>query len=175
VTDEAACRELVKRVIAEQKRLDVLVNCVGAYAGGSPLWETDPKIFDQMLNLNLRSGFLLCRAAVPEMLKQGSGVIVNIASQAAVNHAAGAAAYVAAKAAAVAMIDSLAADLKGSGVRANSVLPSIIDTPANRAAMPKADFTKWPKAEEIAEVALFLCSDDAKLIHGASVPVYGNL
>jgi NAD(P)-dependent dehydrogenase (short-subunit alcohol dehydrogenase family) len=92
-----------------------------------------------------------------------------------VNHAAGAAAYVASKAAAVAMIDSLAGDLKATSVRANSVLPSIIDTPANRAAMPKADFSKWPKPEEIADVVLFLCSDDAKLIHGAAVPVYGNL
>jgi NAD(P)-dependent dehydrogenase (short-subunit alcohol dehydrogenase family) len=124
-----------------------------------------------MLSLNLRSGFMLTHAIAPVMLKQGSGNIVNIASQAAVNHAAGAAAYVASKAAAVAMIDSLAADLKGSGVRANSVLPSIIDTEANRKAMPNSDFAKWPKPEEIARVILFLCSDDAKLIHGAAVPV----
>jgi len=108
------------------------------------------------------------------MLKQGSGVIVNVASRAAVDHAAGAAAYAASKAAAVAMIDSLAADLTGTGVRANSVLPSIIDTEANRRAMPNSDFTKWPKPEDIARVILFLCSDDAKLINGAAVPVYGN-
>lgn len=175
VTNEVACRELVARVIRGQKRLDILVNCVGAYAGGTPLWEVDSNVFEQMLALNLRSGFYLCRAAVPAMLKQNHGAIVNIASQAAVNHAAGAAAYVASKAAAVAMIDSLAGDLKATSVRANSVLPSIIDTPANRAAMPKADFSKWPKPEEIADVVLFLCSDDAKLIHGAAVPVYGNL
>jgi NAD(P)-dependent dehydrogenase (short-subunit alcohol dehydrogenase family) len=97
-----------------------------------------------------------------------------VASQAAVNHAAGAAAYAASKAAAVAMIDCLAADLKGTGVRANSILPSIIDTEANRRAMPNADFTNWPKPEDIARVILFLCSDDAKLINGAAVPVYGN-
>ncbi|HJT70544.1 MAG TPA: SDR family oxidoreductase [Terriglobales bacterium] len=175
VTQEAGCSELVSRVLAEQKRMDVLVNCVGGYAGGTPLWQIDPKIFEQMLSLNLRAGFLLARAAVPLMLKQGNGVIINIASQAAVNHAAGAAAYAASKAAAVAMIDSLAADLAGTGVRANSVLPSIIDTPANRRAMPNADFSKWPKPEEIADVILFLCSDDAKLIHGAAVPVYGAL
>jgi NAD(P)-dependent dehydrogenase (short-subunit alcohol dehydrogenase family) len=108
------------------------------------------------------------------MLKQSRGAIVSVASQAAVNHAAGAAAYAASKAAAVAMIDCLAADLKGTGVRANSILPSIIDTEANRRAMPNADFTNWPKPEDIARVILFLCSDDAKLINGAAVPVYGN-
>lgn len=171
VTDEAAVRQLTEKIVAEHGRIDVLVNCVGGYAGGTPLWDLTPQLFDRMLSLNLRSGFMLTRAIVPVMLKQGSGSIVNIASQAAVNHAAGAAAYVASKAAAVAMIDSLAADLKGSGVRANSVLPSIIDTEANRKAMPNSDFTKWPKPEEIARVILFLCSDDAKLIHGASVPV----
>ena len=106
------------------------------------------------------------------MLKQGSGVVVNIASRSALDHAAGAAAYAASKAAAVAMIDSLAADLRGTGVRANSVLPGIIDTAANRKAMPGADFSKWPKPEEIARVILFLCSDDAKLINGASAHVY---
>ena len=151
-----------------------MVNAVGAYAGGVPLWELESKVFDRMMALNLRSGFILARAVVPAMLKQRSGVIINIASKAAFDHAAGAAAYVASKAAAVAMMDSLAADLNGTGVRVNSVLPSIIDTEANRKAMPGADFAQWPKPENIARVILFLCSDDAKLIHGAAVPVYGN-
>jgi len=127
-----------------------------------------------MLALNLRSGYALSRAAVRTMLKQGHGAIVNVASKAAVDHAAGAAAYAASKAAAVAMLDSLAMDLKGSGVRVNSILPNIIDTEANRKAMPKADFAKWPKPEEIARVILFLCSDDARVIHGAAIPVYGD-
>jgi NAD(P)-dependent dehydrogenase (short-subunit alcohol dehydrogenase family) len=174
VTEEAAMRQLVQRIVSKHSRLDVLVNAVGAYAGGMPLWETDSKTFDQMLALNLSSSYVLARSVVPVMLKQGSGAIVNVSSQAAVNHAAGAAAYAASKAAAVAMIDCMAADLKGTGVRANSVLPSIIDTEANRKAMPNADFTKWPKPEDIARVILFLCSDHAKLIQGASVPVYGN-
>ena len=174
VTNENAVRELTERIVAEHARIDVLVNAVGGYAGGTSLWETDSKVFDQMLTLNLRSGFVLCRAVVPLMLKQGSGAIVNVASRAAVDHAAGAAAYAASKAAAVAMINSLAADLKGTAVRANSVLPSIIDTEANRKAMPKADFSKWPKPAEITSVILFLCSEEAKLIHGAAVPVYGN-
>jgi NAD(P)-dependent dehydrogenase (short-subunit alcohol dehydrogenase family) len=108
------------------------------------------------------------------MLERRSGTIVNIASKAAVEHAAGAGAYAASKAAALALLDSLAADLRGTGVRVNTILPSIIDTQANRKAMPKSDFSAWPKPEDIARVILFLCSDDAKVIHGAAIPVYGN-
>ncbi len=175
VTDEGAVRRLTEQLLASHGRIDVLVNAVGGYAGGQPLWETDSKTFDQMFALNLRSGYVLCRAIVPVMLKQRSGAILNVSSRTALDHAAGAAAYAASKAAAVAMIDSLAADLKGTGIRVNSVLPSIIDTDANRKAMPKADFTKWPKPEEIARVILFLCSEEARLIHGAAVPVYGTV
>ena len=174
VIDEAAMRLCVERIVSKHSRIDVLVNSVGAYAGGTPLWETDFKTFEQMLALNLSSGYVLARSVVPVMLKQGGGALVNVSSEAAFNHAAGAAAYAASKAAAVAMIDCLAADLKGTGVRANSVLPSIIDTETNRKAMPKADFRKWPKPVDIARVILFLCSDEAKLIQGASVPVYGS-
>jgi NAD(P)-dependent dehydrogenase (short-subunit alcohol dehydrogenase family) len=174
VTDESAASQLIDGIVARHGRLDATVNTVGGYAGGVSLWELDTKTFDQMLALNLRSGYALSRAAVRVMLKQKSGAIVNVAAKAAVDHAAGAAAYAASKAAAVAMIDSLAADLKGTGVRANSILPSIIDTEANRKAMPTANFAKWPKPEDIARVVLFLCSDDAKVIQGAAVPVYGD-
>src|SRR5260221_8233680 len=114
------------------------------------------------------------RAVVRAMPNRNPAAIVNSFSKAGVEDPAGAAAYAASKAAALALLDSLAADLKGSGVRVNSVLPSIIDTEANRKAMPKADFALWPKPEEIARVILFLCSDDAKVIHGAAIPVYGD-
>jgi NAD(P)-dependent dehydrogenase (short-subunit alcohol dehydrogenase family) len=173
-TDEAAVRDLVDGVLRKHGHLDALVNTVGGYAGGIKLWELDPKVFDLMLSLNLRSGYAFARAVVPAMLKQRHGAIVNVVSKAALDHAAGAAAYAASKAAALAMTDSLAADLKGTGVRANSILPSIIDTEVNRRAMPGADFAKWPKPEDIARVILFLCSDEAKLIQGAAVPVYGD-
>jgi len=174
VTNEDATGQGVQSALRKTGRIDILVNAVGAYAGGMPLWSTPPEVFDGMLALNLRATYSLCRAVVPVMLQQGSGSIVNVASRAAFDHSAGAGAYVAAKAAAVAMIDSLAADLKGKGVRVNSVLPSIFDTPANREAMPDANFARWPKPEDIARVILFLCSDDAALIHGASIPVYGD-
>ena len=174
ITDEAEVGQLVAKVLAQRGRLDALVNTVGGYAGGVQLWELETHVFDQMLALNLRSGYALSRAAIPAMLKQGRGAIVNVAGRAAVDHTAGAAAYAASKAAAVAMLDSLAADVKGRGVRVNSILPSIIDTEANRKAMPTADFAKWPKPEDIGRVILFLCSDDAKVIHGAALPVYGE-
>jgi NAD(P)-dependent dehydrogenase (short-subunit alcohol dehydrogenase family) len=173
VTDETAVQQLIDGIVGEHSRLDALVNAVGGYAGGT-LWDTTAALFNRMLALNLHSGFVLARAAARVMLKRHQGSIVNIAAKAAFDHPAGLAAYAASKAAAVAMIDSLAADLKGSGVRANSVLPSIIDTQANRQAMPNADFSKWPKPEDIARVILFLCSDEARLVHGAAVPVYGN-
>jgi NAD(P)-dependent dehydrogenase (short-subunit alcohol dehydrogenase family) len=173
-TDDAACRALVDGITARHGRLDVLVNAIGGYAGGKPLWETEPKAYNLMLALNLHAGYNLARAAVPAMLRQKSGAVVNIASKAAFDHAAGNAAYAASKAAALALFDCLAAEVKGSGVRVNSVLPSIIDTEANRKAMPGADFSKWPKPEEIARVILFLCSDEARLVQGAAVPVYGE-
>jgi len=174
VTDEAAVRQLVEKIVGKYRRLDAMVNTVGGYTGGTKLWELETKVFDQMLALNLRAGYALSRAAVRAMLKEGRGAIVNVAAKAAVDHASGAAAYAASKSAAVALLDSLAADVKGTGVRVNSILPSIIDTEANRKAMPTADFSKWPKPEDIARVILFLCSDDAKVIHGAAIPVYGD-
>src|SRR6266849_10616637 len=128
VTDEAAVRQLVEKIVAKYRRLDAMVNTVGGYAGGTKLWELETKVFDQMLALNLRSGYALSRAAVRAMLKEGHGGIVNVAAKAAFDHAAGAAAYAASKSAAVALLDSLAADLKGSGIRVNTILPSIIDT-----------------------------------------------
>jgi NAD(P)-dependent dehydrogenase (short-subunit alcohol dehydrogenase family) len=173
VTDEAAVEALVGDILNRHGQLDVLINTVGGYAGGIKLWELDMKTFDQMLALNLRSGYVLARAALLPMLKQRSGAIVNIAAKAAFDHGAGASAYAASKAAAVAMMDSLAEDLKGTGVRVNSVLPSIIDTEVNRKAMPDANFAAWPKPEDIARVVLFLASDQAKVVHGAAVPVYG--
>jgi NAD(P)-dependent dehydrogenase (short-subunit alcohol dehydrogenase family) len=174
VTDEAATKALVAGILAQHGQLDALVNTVGGYAGGIKLWELETKVFDQMLALNLRSGYALVRAAVPAMLKQGNGAIVDVTAKAAFDHAAGGSAYSTSKAAALAMMDCLAADLKGTGVRANSILPSIIDTAANRRDMPSANFANWPKPEDIARVILFLCSDDSKVIHGAAVPVYGQ-
>ncbi len=174
LADDSAASDFIGNLLGAEGRLDVVVNAVGAYAGGAKLWQTDAAEFDRMLAVNLRAGFALLHAALPPLVKRGGGVIINVASRAALDHSGAAAGYVASKAAAVAMIDSLAADLKGTGVRANSILPGIIDTEANRRAMPTADFAKWPKPEAIARIILFLCSDEAALINGAAIPVYGD-
>ncbi len=174
VTDAAAVEKFVAGIVAQHGRLDVLVNTVGGYAGGKNLWETNSRTYDQMLQLNLKAGFVLAQAVVPVMIRQNRGWIVNIASKAALDHGAGGALYAASKAGALALFDSLAAEVKPYNVNVNSVLPSIIDTASNRKAMPKADFSKWPKPEEIARVILFLCSEEARVIHGAAIPVYGK-
>ncbi len=174
VTDAAAVEKFISELAAKHGRLDILVNTVGGYAGGESLWDTNPRLFDQMLQLNLRAGYVLARSIVPQMIRQKRGWIVNIASKAAVDHAAGGAFYAASKAGAVALFDSLAGEVKQHNINVNSVLPSVIDTAANRKMMPGADFSKWPKPEEIARVILFLCSEDARVIHGAAIPVYGK-
>jgi NAD(P)-dependent dehydrogenase (short-subunit alcohol dehydrogenase family) len=174
VTDAQAVETFIAGIVASHGRLDVLVNTVGGYAGGVNLWEVNPREYDRMLQLNLKAGFVLARAVVPQMIKQNRGWIVNIASKAAFDHAAGASLYAASKAAALALMDSLAADVKPYNINVNSIVPSIIDTATNRKAIPNADFSKWPKPEEIARVILFLCSEDARVIHGAAIPVYGK-
>ena len=174
VTDEGAVRSMVERVAGRHGGIDVLVNAVGGYAGGIPVWETDLQVLERMLALNLRSGHTLARGVAPGMIERKRGSIVNVAAKAAFDHGGGAGAYAASKAAALALMDCLAEDLKGTGVRVNTILPSIIDTEVNRKAMARADFSKWPKPEAIARVVLFLCSDEAEVVHGAAVPVYGN-
>jgi NAD(P)-dependent dehydrogenase (short-subunit alcohol dehydrogenase family) len=171
VTDEAAMARLVGTLDADFHRLDALVNTAGGYAGGTKLWETEGAVLERMLSLNLRSVFVSCRSALPILLRQGSGCIVNVAARAAVDQPGGAGAYAASKAAAVALLHSLAMDLKGTAVRVNSVLPNIIDTAANRRDMPHANFDAWTKPEEIARVILVLCSPDARAINGAAISV----
>jgi NAD(P)-dependent dehydrogenase (short-subunit alcohol dehydrogenase family) len=174
VTQAAAVEQFVADIVAKHGHLDILVNTVGGYAGGKNLWEVDPQIYDQMMQLNLKAGFVLARSIVPVMIRQNRGCIVNIASKAALDHGAGGALYAASKAGALALFDSLAAEVKPHNISVNSVLPSIIDTAANRKAMPEADYSKWPKPEEIAQVILFLCSEEGRVIHGAAIPVYGK-
>ena len=174
VTNAQAVEKFIAGIVAQNGRLDILVNTVGAYAGGTTVWESDMQTYEKMLSLNLKAGFVLTRTIVPQMIRQNRGWIVNIASKAAFDHAAGASLYAASKAGAVALMDSLSAEVKPYNINVNSVLPSIIDTAANRKAMTGADFSKWPKPQDIAQVILFLCSEEARLIHGAAIPVYGK-
>jgi NAD(P)-dependent dehydrogenase (short-subunit alcohol dehydrogenase family) len=173
VTDASAATRLASRVVEEHGRLDVLVNAVGGYEGGASVWETEPESYARMIAVNLQAGFALARAALPHMIRQGRGWIVGVASKAAAAPAAGAAAYAAGKAGAVALYSAIAEEVRPHRINVNVVSPSIFDTPANRRAMPKADFSRWPKPSDIARVVLFLCSEDASVVHGAVVPVYG--
>lgn len=174
VTDEAAVAQFVGGVEKQYGAVDALVITVGGYAGGKPIWESDLSTLEKMLSLNLRAAFVMARGVLPGMIRQNRGAIVNIASKAAYGSSPGAAAYAASKAGVLALFDSLAEEVKPYNINVNSIVPSIMDTPANRRAMPKADFSVWPKTSEIAKVIVYLCSEDARVIHGAAVPVYGR-
>lgn len=173
-TDPAGVARMVEELLAKQGALDILVNTIGAYHGGKRVWEEDPSAFEQMMSLNLKTGFVLARAVIPAMIRQNRGSVVNVASRAAYGTSPGAALYAASKAGALALFDSLAEEVKPYPISVNSVVPSIFDTPANRQAMPKADYANWPQPEEIADVILFLCSPQARVVHGAAIPVYGR-
>jgi NAD(P)-dependent dehydrogenase (short-subunit alcohol dehydrogenase family) len=173
-TDASAVARAMESILANGGALDILVNTVGGYHGGKRIWEEDPSSYEQMMSLNLKTGFVLARAVIPAMIRQNRGWIVNVASRAGYGKSPGAALYSASKAGALALFDSLAEEVKSYPINVNSVVPSIFDTPANRQAMPKADYANWPKPEEIADVILFLCSQQARIIHGAAIPVYGR-
>lgn len=174
VMDDAAVARFAADIETKYGGIDALVITVGGYAGGKRLWEAEIATFDKMINLNLRAAFVMARAVLPGMIRQKKGSIVNVASKAGYGHSAGASLYAASKAGVMALFDSLAEEVKGDNINVNSVVPNIMDTPANRKAMPKADFRVWPRTEEVAKVILFLCSEEARLIQGASVPVYGR-
>ena len=154
-------------------RVDVLVNVAGGYRAGTPVHETPVETWDFMLNLNARSVFLTSGVVIPHMLERGYGRIVSVGARVAMRSRANMAAYSVSKAAVVRLTESMAAELKRSNINVNAVVPGTIDTPANRASMPKVDPGRWVKPEAIAEVVLFLASPAARAIHGAAIPVYG--
>jgi NAD(P)-dependent dehydrogenase (short-subunit alcohol dehydrogenase family) len=174
VNDADAVARVVTQTLARFGRVDALINTAGGYRAGTPLHETPLGDWDFLLNLNARSVFNVCRAFIPPMLKQDAGKIVNIASRGGLAGEANAAIYSASKSVVIRLTESLAAELKGHGINVNCILPGLIDTPPNRAAMPKADFSKWVTPETLAAVILFLCSQAAAAIHGAALPVYGR-
>ena len=154
--------------------LRAVVNLVGGFAQGGRVHETPIEEFEDQLRLNLRPAYLMCAAAIPRLLAAGGGALVCVSSRAALRPFPGAAGYITGKAAVLALIDALHAEYRGDGIRANAVLPSTIDTPANRESMPDADHDTWVKPEEIARVVKFLCSEDAGVVGGGHIPVYGR-
>ncbi|HEY0700405.1 MAG TPA: SDR family NAD(P)-dependent oxidoreductase [Micromonospora sp.] len=154
--------------------LRAVVNLVGGYAGGGLVHETPLVDFERMLTVNLRPTFLVTRAALPRLVDAGGGAVVCVSSRAAVSPFAGAAGYVTAKAAVLAFANAVAVEYRDSGVRCNTVLPSVVDTPANRAAQPTADHSRWVHPDQIAPVIRFLAGDESAPTSGATVPVYGR-
>ncbi len=177
ITADLTTREGADRMIAEASRIgpiDGLVHLVGGFTGGRPIADTDDATWESMMNVNFRVTVNAIRAALHPMLAAKKGRIVAIGSRAAVEPSPNFAAYAVSKAAVVTLIKTLAAELKDSNITANVVLPSIIDTPATRAAMPKADFAKWVTPESIAKLLLWLISDASADTNGAVIPIYGG-
>ncbi len=174
LTDEASVASLFQQVDARFGRVDILINTAGGFRGGSPVHEADPADWDFLFRLNVRTALLTCREAVRRMLPQGSGRIVNIASEAALKGSPDFAAYSVAKTGVLRLTEALAGETKKAGLHVNCVLPGTMDTPANREAMPDADRSEWVTLEQVADVIAFLCKDAASGITGAAVPVRGK-
>lgn len=167
-------RDLVDQVVGRFGRLDVLVHTVGGFAGGQSIVDTDDATYQRMLDLNLNSVFHILRAAINPLRQSGDGRLVAIGSRAAVEPGALVGPYSASKAAMVSLIRTVALENKDAGLKANVVLPGTMDTPANRKAMPNADFSKWVQPASVASLITWLASDAGKDMNGAVIPVYGS-
>ncbi|HTF32114.1 MAG TPA: SDR family NAD(P)-dependent oxidoreductase [Myxococcota bacterium] len=158
-------------VVAAAGEPAVLINGVGGFAGGAPLHKTDLETWERLWTMNVRSVVAMSRAALPAMLAHKRGVILNVASRAAIDRPAGLAAYSASKAAVIVLTETLQREVANDGIRVNAIVPTTIDTPANRAAMPKADFSQWTPPDRIALILLWLASDAATTVRGGLIPV----
>jgi NAD(P)-dependent dehydrogenase (short-subunit alcohol dehydrogenase family) len=172
--DQAAVEHVVERAAQDGGPLRGVVNLIGGFAMGGRVHETPVDEFEKQFRLNLRPTYLMTHAALPHMLDAGGGSIVCVGTRAALHPFPGAAGYISSKAAVIAFANAVAAEYKNDGVRCNTVLPSVIDTPANRDSMPDADHSRWVKPAEIAGVIAFLLSDDSGPTSGATIPVYGR-
>jgi NAD(P)-dependent dehydrogenase (short-subunit alcohol dehydrogenase family) len=174
LTDEQAVARTYAGIAEQHGAIDILVNVAGGYAGGQTVHETPWSLWQQQLDLNLKTTVLSCQAAVPHMLARGGGAIVNVGTRTATQPAAKLAAYAASKRAVTQLTEALAAELRDQNITANIILPSTIDTPENRQNDPTAKGGRWVKPEDIARVILFLVGSDAQIISGAAIPVYGK-
>lgn len=173
VTKEESVTQMVQKTLDTFGKIDILVNVVGGFTYAKII-DTDEKTWDFMMNVNLKSTFLCSKAVLPHMIKQNYGKIINISSRPALKGSSGIGAYAASKAGVLNLTETIADEVKDYEINVNAILPSTIDTPANRRDMPDADFSKWVKPEEIARVIVFLASDNSKPISGAGIPVYGK-
>ncbi len=174
IGSEQGAASVIHQTVEAHGRLDILVNIVGGYAGGPTVTETDLATWQGQFELNATTAFLMARAAVPVMQGRGWGRIVNVSSRVARTAPAGLGAYAVSKAAVITLTEVLANETRDHGITVNAVLPSVIDTPANRRDMADADFDRWVKPEEIGGVIRFLVSEESGIISGAAIPVYGR-
>jgi NAD(P)-dependent dehydrogenase (short-subunit alcohol dehydrogenase family) len=173
ITKEDQAKKLVSHVIKTYDRIDVLVNVVGGYLGGKTVAELDETEWDKMMSMNLKSAFLISKHVIPLMVAAKHGKIVHISSRTGLKSDGYDSAYSASKSGLIRLVESISEEVKEHNSNVNCILPSTIDTEANRNAMPNSDFSKWVKTEDLANLVLFLCSDEAKVINGAAIPAYG--
>ena len=174
VTREEQVVRLISAVVERFGHIDILVNSVGGYLGGKSVTDLEEHEWDLMMNLNLKSAFLISKHVIPVMKSSGhGGKIVHISSKTGLKSEGHDSAYAASKSGLIRLVESISQETKELGINVNCILPSVIDTEANRRAMPKADFSKWVKTDDITNVVFFLCSQEAKVITGAAIPTYG--
>jgi NAD(P)-dependent dehydrogenase (short-subunit alcohol dehydrogenase family) len=171
--DAQSVQAAADQVLQRFGRIDVLCNLAGGFRMGSPVHETSAQDWDFLFDLNARTLLHTAKAMVPAMLKGGGGKIVNVAAYAAQKGAARMGAYAASKSAVIRLTETMAAELREHNINVNCVLPTILDTPQNRADMPQADPRRWVAPADLAQVIVFLASDAARAIHGAALPVSG--
>ena len=171
----SAGKQLIETISSRFARLDVLAHTVGGFAGGQAVADTEDATFRDMFDVNVHSFLNILRASIPILRRSGNGRIVAVGSRAALEPGAGVGAYSASKAAMVSLVKTVAAENRDTGLTANAILPGTIDTPANRKAMPHADFSKWVPPAHIASLAIWLASDAARDVNGAAIPIYGDV
>jgi NAD(P)-dependent dehydrogenase (short-subunit alcohol dehydrogenase family) len=174
ISSKETAQTLVDQALSHLGRLDVLVHTIGGFAGGKSVADTDDDTFRQLMDINLNSVFHILRAALPALRQTGDGRIIAIGSRAALEPGPGVGAYSASKAAMVSLLKTVALENKDAGVRANVILPGTMDTPANRKAMPDADFSKWVRPTTVASLITWLAGDAGKDLSGAVIPIYGG-
>jgi NAD(P)-dependent dehydrogenase (short-subunit alcohol dehydrogenase family) len=172
--DDAVASVVGEAISDESAPLRAVVNLVGGYEAGGRVHETPVEDFERQFRLNLRPTYVVTAFALPHLISAGGGTVVCVGTRAALRPFPGAAGYIASKAAVLAFVQALAVEYRDDGVRANAVVPSVIDTPGNRAAQPDADHSKWVDPADIGAVILFLCADECAVVSGAAVPVYGR-
>lgn len=172
VTKEEEVKRLVSNIISKYGHIHILANVVGGYFGGKSVSELE-KEWDLMITMNLKSAFLISKHVIPQMILSKYGRAVHVSSRTGLRSTGYDSAYPASKSGLIRLVESLAEETKESNINVNCIMPSILDTEANRKAMPTADFSKWVKPEDLANVVLFLCSEDARVITGAAIPTYG--